>query len=258
VSARGLWDTIPSDLKACNQVGAGVRVEGDLYVENLGRLEIADRVRIRSVSAQSHLVTAPTGTLTIGRDVQIGHGVAIACHERITIGHGVVLGPYVMLMDTDFHEAGKHDEAGGTAPICIGNFARLGARVTVLRGSTIGEGAIVEPGSVVKGDIPPGAHVGGVPARSISQDGEIMLPEGVSLAAVCRVVAHSFGLAELPHAESAKAEIANWDSLGTLNLLLSLEQAFGVNIDAESMQRVETVGDLVGLLRPHDATVDVV
>jgi acyl carrier protein len=247
-STRSVSGAVPRQLKSCNHIGAGVQVDGDLYVENLGSISIDDRVRIRSISAKSHLVTAPTGTLTIGSDVFIGHGAAIACHESITIGNGAQLGPFVMLMDTDFHEAGQHESAGGTAPIRIGAGARLGARVTVLRGSSIGDGAVVDAGSVVKGDIPAGAHAGGVPARVIQKEHAAGESHTVSMDSVQLVVARTFGLTHAPSAETTKDSILNWDSLGTLNLMLSLEQTFDVSISAEAMQGVQTVGDLLLLL----------
>jgi len=52
-------------------------------------------------------------------------------------------------------------------PIVIGSDVWLGARVIVLDGAEIGDGAIVAAGSVVSGKIPPYAIVGGMPARLI-------------------------------------------------------------------------------------------
>lgn len=49
--------------------------------------------------------------------------------------------------------------------VIIDDFVWLGDRVIVLGGSHIGEGAIVQAGSVVCGDIPPCAIVGGHPAK---------------------------------------------------------------------------------------------
>lgn len=57
---------------------------------------------------------------------------------------------------------GKHF-AG--APVTIGNDVWIGARVTILREVTVGDGAIIAAGAVVNKDVPPYAIVGGVPAR---------------------------------------------------------------------------------------------
>lgn len=52
-------------------------------------------------------------------------------------------------------------------PVVIGNDVWIGARVIVLGGITIGNGAVIGAGSVVTRDVPPYAVVAGVPARLI-------------------------------------------------------------------------------------------
>ena len=240
--------TAERQLRDCDSVGCGIRIDGKLHVQNLGRIAVADGVHVRSTPAQSHLVTGPHGDLRIGAGVFIGHGAAIASHQSIEIGEGAQIGPFAMLLDTDFHEAGKHDSAGGTGAIRIGAGARLGARVTVLRGSTIGDGAVVAAGSVVKGDIPAGAHVAGNPARAVRDRNEHAGAQTIDLDSVRAIVQRTFGLDELPGGNASRDDLTQWDSLGTLNLLLSLEEAFGVNVSNEEMARVQTVAQLAPML----------
>ena len=57
----------------------------------------------------------------------------------------------------------------GPAAIAIGPHSWLGARVIVLKGVTIGAGAIVGAGSVVTRDVPPRTLAAGSPARVIRQ-----------------------------------------------------------------------------------------
>lgn len=52
-------------------------------------------------------------------------------------------------------------------PIHIGHDVWIGARVTILDGVNIGNGAVIATGAVVTKDIPPYAIVGGIPARII-------------------------------------------------------------------------------------------
>jgi acetyltransferase-like isoleucine patch superfamily enzyme len=54
-------------------------------------------------------------------------------------------------------------------PVVIGNDVWIGARAMILRGVTIGDGAIVAGGSVVTKDVAPYAVVGGIPAKVIKQ-----------------------------------------------------------------------------------------
>ncbi len=49
--------------------------------------------------------------------------------------------------------------------VIIGDFVWVGSRVTILPGTKIGEGAIIQAGAVVHGEIPPYAIAGGNPAK---------------------------------------------------------------------------------------------
>ena len=56
-----------------------------------------------------------------------------------------------------------------TAPIRICDYAWLGFDVVVLKGVTIGEGAIVGARAVVTKDVPPWTIAAGNPARVVKQ-----------------------------------------------------------------------------------------
>ena len=53
------------------------------------------------------------------------------------------------------------------APVRIETKAWIGRRAMILKGVTVGEGAIVAAGSVVTGSVDPWTVVAGVPARTI-------------------------------------------------------------------------------------------
>ena len=56
-------------------------------------------------------------------------------------------------------------DADMMCPVAIEDFVWLGARVTIMPGVRIGEGAIVQMGAVVTNDVPKYAIVGGNPAK---------------------------------------------------------------------------------------------
>ncbi|NVO02172.1 MAG: hypothetical protein HXX09_05670 [Bacteroidetes bacterium] len=56
-----------------------------------------------------------------------------------------------------------------TAPIIINDFVWINFNAIILKGVTIGEGAIIAAGAVVTKDVPPFTLVGGNPARVIKQ-----------------------------------------------------------------------------------------
>ena len=61
-----------------------------------------------------------------------------------------------MIYDHD-HKFGPEGIRPGynTAPVVIENDCWIGAGVTILRGTHIGEGCVIGAGSIVKGEIPP-------------------------------------------------------------------------------------------------------
>ena len=101
-------------------------------------------------------------------------GVTICAANSITIGHRVMMGANVTIVDTDFHSMdadvrfSKDDAKNAkTAPIVIGDDVFIGMNVMILKGVTIGRGAIIGAGAVVSRDVPEGAIVGGNPAKVI-------------------------------------------------------------------------------------------
>ena len=154
-------------LGACNVVGSHPRVLGQPFVSNLGRIEIGSGLVMSSIPVRSHLVTGPDGRLTIGDRVRISHGASISAHASLVIGDDVVIGPFAMLLDSDYHDANRRDSPGTAKPIHIGRGVRIGAGVVVLRGAVIGDGAVIEPNSVVNRYVPSAIRASGVPARPV-------------------------------------------------------------------------------------------
>ena len=93
----------------------------------------------------------------------------ICCFDKITIGDGTVIAEDVIIRDSDDHDI-LYDGYEKTKPITIGNHVWIGLRATILKGVTIGDGAIIAAGSVVTKDVPPKTMVGGVPAKVIKEN----------------------------------------------------------------------------------------
>ncbi len=143
-------------------------VDGEVLIRAAGRIEIGRGLSISGLPVPTHLVAGPCGTLRIGDRVRIAHGVSISAYGELSIGDDVVIGPFVIIMDTDYHDRRRHAVSREARPIRIGNGARLGAGVVVLRGAVIGDGARVFAHSVASRYVPPGVVARGVPARPMS------------------------------------------------------------------------------------------
>ncbi len=232
-------------------LGRGITLEGRPWVSCKGRLAIGERAYLSSSPVVSHLVVARGAVLEIGARVTIGHGAAIAAHGAIRIGEGTRLGPFVSISDTDFHVAGEREGRPAITPVTIGRNVRIGPRVTILRGSVIGDGATVEAGSVVSGLVPAGSVFGGVPARdrSLAATGQV---QGTGLAALDDlpgVVGHALGATEVLTLDTCPIDVPAWDSLGALRVLLALEETYAVRLDQRGVGAARTVGELAELVR---------
>lgn len=156
-------------LRHCTTTGFPVRVEGRVLIDNAGSLHLGNRVRIRATHVPVELATMRGGILRIGDKTFINSGVSICAQESVTIGANCAIGNYSLIMDTDFHVPGDHTKWPAAQPVIIEDDVWLGARVTVLKGVTIGHGAVVAAGAVVTKDVPPNTLVGGVPAKFIRE-----------------------------------------------------------------------------------------
>jgi acetyltransferase-like isoleucine patch superfamily enzyme len=119
-------------------------------------------------------VNAPssvTATTWIGSNVHM-NGLEINGRGTVRIGSNFHSGPGVLLIsqfhDYDHGDAVPYGDTYVLKDITIEDNVWLGARVIVLGGVTIGEGAIVQAGSVVVSDVPRCAIVGGHPARQFA------------------------------------------------------------------------------------------
>ena len=105
--------------------------------------------------------------IKIGKDVFVNSGCCFQDQGGVTLGDGCLVGHNVVFATLD------HDKRPGrrgdmtAAPIVVGKDVWIGAHATILKGVTIGEGAIVAAGAVVTRDVPPNTIAAGVPARVV-------------------------------------------------------------------------------------------
>lgn len=119
--------------------------------------------------APSHLIALTGARLVIGDRVAIAYGAAITAMRAIEIGSDTQIGPFVVIMDSDFHRVGNREDSGEVSPVIIGSNVRIGPRVTILRGTRISDNAVIQGGSTVQGTVRAGAVVAGVPAKPLSK-----------------------------------------------------------------------------------------
>jgi acetyltransferase-like isoleucine patch superfamily enzyme len=116
----------------------------------------------------SSIEVFPDGILTLGSGY-INSNCVISCAKSITIGDGAAISRNVKIYDSDHHKIfDEHkNQVNLSAPVVIGSNVWIGIDAVILKGVTIGQGAMIAAGAVVTHDIEPNCIAAGVPAKII-------------------------------------------------------------------------------------------
>lgn len=121
--------------------------------------------------------------ISIGEKTFIGSS-NIVCAEHIEIGSDVLIAWGCWIVDHNSHSISWSKRSNDVkdwyigkknwgnvlcSPVKIGNKVWIGFNSIILKGVTIGEGAVIGAGSVVTKDVPPYTVVAGNPARIIRE-----------------------------------------------------------------------------------------
>ena len=152
--------------------GPGFTGPWGLRIRGRGRVSFGRDVRIRNGSGRTALLTfGADARIEIGDRVEID-GAGLMSASAIVVDDDAILGP-CLLVDTDFHAIGPERRRRGEPvtrrPIRIGRNAWIQGKSTILKGVTVGEGAVVRWGALVAGDVAPGVVVMGNPAVPVGK-----------------------------------------------------------------------------------------
>lgn len=167
-------------------LGADSKLYEEANIYNFQNQKDKIKVGINSHIRAELLVFAYGGQIEIGDNSFIGVGSRIWSGEKITIGSNVLVSHNVNIIDTNTHEMDHIERAENfikltkeghpknkgsviTKEIIIHNYAWVNFNVTILKGVTIGEGAIIAANSVVTKDVPAFCLVAGNPAKIIKR-----------------------------------------------------------------------------------------
>ena len=169
-----------------------INIDPTARIEINGKLELNERLPQGStaectVSLLPNSLVSVSGNFRFRKntDVRVGRnaqlvlgsgflnvGSRIRADKSITIGRGVIISWDCLITDNDGHSL--LDENGNITnepkPIVIGNHVWIGQGCAILKGVTIGDGAVVAAHSVVTKDVPPRSLVAGNPARMVREN----------------------------------------------------------------------------------------
>jgi acetyltransferase-like isoleucine patch superfamily enzyme len=164
-----------ADRRRFHRFGARSTLMRPCFVEGASSISVGERCYLgRYARLVAFRAERGTVRLEIGAGTLMSPFVHIGAAELVRIGAECTIGAFTWVTDHDHDiedplaSAGRHARIVA-APTIIGDRAYLGERVAVLRGVTVGEGAIVGTNSVVTKDIPPYTIAVGAPARVIKR-----------------------------------------------------------------------------------------
>lgn len=159
------------------KLGKAVNISHHVTINGIGKtpIHLGDNVSIGSYS----LLKTSGSFHFLGKGIQIGKNVGIGDFAHIGGAGGVIIGNDTIIGSYFSVHPENHNfsdinvlirEQGVTHKgILIGSNCWIGAKVTILDGSIIGNGCVVAAGSVVNSTFPDNVVIAGVPARIIKR-----------------------------------------------------------------------------------------
>lgn len=148
------------------------------YSDNRGCIKIGDDCRIHA-----HLISQDYGKIIIGSHSLLSYNTVIRSVASVSIGDYAIISSHVHISDNNNHPTspgirkemcmkGFDGEAwrwkyADKSPIVIEDNVWIGEYASILKGVTIGTGAIIASYSVVTKDVPPYTIVAGNPAKVV-------------------------------------------------------------------------------------------
>lgn len=143
----------------------------------LGKVILRQKPKVvigNNVTFYNNVIIWGPGTIKIGNNCAIGDNTIIyaSVGGGVTIGNDTLIAANTYIIDQD-HSFSKNElirkQEMKTAPIIIGNDVWIGTNTAILKGVTIGDGAVIGANSLVNKNVSSMVVVGGSPAKIIKE-----------------------------------------------------------------------------------------
>ena len=146
-------------------IGFSERITGkfESIIQGDGKINIGKNLMS---NGPLYIKSVGSGVINIGSNCYFNHNCSLTGAEKINIGNNCMFANNLVIIDHDHvFDSNGAKEGIKSSPVNIGNNGWCGAGVTVLKGVSIGDGAVIAAGSVVTKDIPGHTLAAGVPAE---------------------------------------------------------------------------------------------
>ncbi|HET6980360.1 MAG TPA: acyltransferase [Pyrinomonadaceae bacterium] len=166
--------------------GEGTTIDSSFCFKHFySKQDVGLRVGSGTTIWRASLAADENAVIEIGDYCYIANA-SLVCSEHIRIGSRVMIAGGVTIADSDFHPLAPASRLADTValspigdrtkrpriqtrPVHIEDDVWIGYNATILKGVTVGAGALVGPGALVVRDVPAGAEVAGNPAVVVSE-----------------------------------------------------------------------------------------
>ena len=161
----------------CVSAGKGFQVWKMPYVSGATRIHVGDNVRILGKIGIFSGRIFDDPTLILGNRVAIADDVVFLVNKEVILEDDVSVASGARFMDTDAHPRDTAERIADlpprpeeVKPVRIRHHARIGQGSFIMKGVTVGEGAIIGVNSVVVSDVPAYCVAMGNPARVVARN----------------------------------------------------------------------------------------
>ena len=153
-----------------HSVGHGVYVDYNVqFQRHPERISLGQRTVVKEGSRICP--TNPDARILVGDWTTIGHHTFIFATTEIFIGNNCLVAPFCYFVDSN-HGVRKdrliREQDMSAKRIVVGDDVWIGTNSVVLKGVSIGSGAVIAAGSIISEDIPEYAIVAGNPAAVVN------------------------------------------------------------------------------------------
>lgn len=235
------------------------------------RIVLGENTILTSNPRHNPLLQHPVSLRTLTPDavIEFGEhsgmtGSTIVCANHVTIGEHSIIGAETLIYDSFGHtyseETGWNSARALTgSPISIGKKCFIGTRCIIMGGVTIGDNCLVSAGTIVTSDIPAGHKAFGNPMQvvplpkalgGVGGESGTASPTGAAgnmdafLQQMRELLEFEFEL----KAEDKFREYGEWDSIAFLTLATSAKEDYGVSLNTDAFNSLETWQDVYDCL----------